>query len=191
MRKKRHVSVVLASAALAASILACNAPAPTPQAPPPTSALETPSVVPLQETPPSSPTQVTPEATPTNAPPTITPSATETALPTEPSTPSTARPTPAPPVSTGPLDFPEPARLDDWRPLPNGRYEATIILRITGGAPPYTIHHDTDVFTTDQMAPPIVFEAIGCSALVHTIVVESADGQSARHDYWIRPPWCE
>lgn len=191
MRKKWHTSVIVAFAALVASILACNAPAFTPQAPSPTAALETPSAVPLQETPLSSPTQATPEETPTTAPPTATPPATETPLPTEPSTPSTARPTPAPPVSTGPLDFPEPARLDNWRPLPDGRYEATIILHITGGAPPYTIHHDIDVFTTDQTDPPIVFEAIGCSALIHTIKVESADGQAAQHDYWIRPPWCE
>jgi hypothetical protein len=84
-----------------------------------------------------------------------------------------------------------PARLDSWRSLPNGAQEATIILHITGGAPPYTVHHDLDVFTTQEADPAIVFEARGCSALVHTIVVESADGQSVTHDYWIAVPWCD
>jgi hypothetical protein len=26
---------------------------------------------------------------------------------------------------------------------------------------------------------------------VHTITVESADGQRVGHDYWIPPPWCD
>ena len=83
-----------------------------------------------------------------------------------------------------------PARLDSWRSLSDGRQEATIILRITGGAPPYTIHHDLDVFTTWETNPAIVFKARGCIRIVHTITVESADGQSVSHDYAIAPPWC-
>ena len=84
-----------------------------------------------------------------------------------------------------------PAALDSWRSLGDGGYEATIILRITGGAPPYTIRHDQDVFITEELSPAIVFTASGCGALVHTIVVASADGQSVAHDYAIPPPWCE
>jgi hypothetical protein len=36
-----------------------------------------------------------------------------------------------------------------------------------------------------------VFTARDCGALVHTIRVESADGQNVEHDYWIQAPWCE
>jgi hypothetical protein len=198
MRKERYASMLLACIGLVATVLACNAPTPT----------QGPSLVgtPDAASPPS-PTQVPPEATPTTALPTATEATateatateatatqaapTETPSGTMPPTPSAARPTPAPPVSTGPLDFVVPGRLDAWQPLDNGGYEATIILNITGGAPPYTIHHDLDVFVTKEAAPAIVFEAQGCSALVHTIIVESTDGQSVTHDYWIPVPWCD
>jgi hypothetical protein len=187
MRTRWHTPMFLALIGLLASILACNAPAPTPQSPPPSI---TPDTVPPQETSLPSPTEVSPEPTPTTAPPTA--ATTESPLPTEsPPTPSTGRPTPAPPVSTGPLDFPVPTLLDNWQPTADGGYEATIILRITGGAPPYVVHHDMDTFITEEISPAIVFEARGCSALVHTIIVESADGQSVEHDYWIPAPWCD
>jgi hypothetical protein len=117
--------------------------------------------------------------------------ATETTTPTETALPPETTPRPTPPASTGPLDFAEPARLDSWRSLPDGAQEATIILHITGGASPYTVHHDLDVFTTWEADPAIVFEAQGCSALVHTIIVESADGQSVKKEYYIPAPWCE
>jgi len=81
--------------------------------------------------------------------------------------------------------------LDHWQPLADGKHEATIILHITGGAPPYTIHHDLSVFTTWEATPAIVFQAHGCSAMVHTIIVESADGQKVEHKYWIPTPWCD
>jgi len=89
------------------------------------------------------------------------------------------------------LDFTRPDRLDHWQLLPNGKYECQIILRITGGAPPYTVHHDLDVSTTWETNPALVFTAHGCGAIVHTIKVESADGQTAVHDYYIPSPWCE
>ncbi len=69
----------------------------------------------------------------------------------------------------------------------------TILIHITGGAPPFTIHHDVDVFETGERDAPIVFRH-GCGAIVHTITVESADGQSVTHDYWIPEevlPWCQ
>ena len=70
--------------------------------------------------------------------------------------------------------------------------EATIILHISGGAPPYTVHHDQDLVTTTwKTDPAIVFQARACNALVHTIIVESADGQTARNKYWIPVPWCD
>jgi serine/threonine-protein kinase len=93
------------------------------------------------------------------------------------------------PVSAGPLDFPEPTRLDAWEPA-EGDHEATIILHISGGAPPFTIYHDMTVFTTEEREYPLVFTASGCS-IIHSITVESADGQSVSHDYFIRSPWCD
>jgi len=81
--------------------------------------------------------------------------------------------------------------LDHWQPLADGGHECKIVLRITGGAPPYTVHHDLDVFTTWETNPAIIFTAHGCGALVHTIIVETADGQSVKHDYWIPAPWCQ
>jgi len=105
---------------------------------------------------------------------------------------TTVTPTPTTPVSTGPLDFAVPAELDRWQPLEDGEMEATIVLQITGGAPPYTVYHDASLVTTTwDSNPAITFQARGCSALVHTITVESADGQTARHDYWIPVPWCD
>ncbi len=84
-----------------------------------------------------------------------------------------------------------PTVLDHWQLLDNGEWEATILLHIKGGAPPYTIHHDQSVTTSWETTPEIVFQARGCGALVHTILVESADGQSVKHDYWIPIPWCD
>ena len=155
----------------------------------------------------STPTLVT-EATPLPAstePPTQPPqpaTPTEQPLPTSTLVPLTStveltvteqsEPT-SPPASSGPLDFAEPTRLDYWRVLDeqNGDYEATIILHITGGAPPYTVYQDeTLMITTWESDPQLIFVARGCGALVHTITVESADGQQVTHDYWIPAPWC-
>jgi hypothetical protein len=200
--KKNKAPLFLAFIGLVAGVLACNSPTTTREAPPPSMTPAAESTTPTQDTTLPSPTQTSPQVTPTVpestvaeptvAEPTVAePTATQTPLPTQPSTPSSGRPTPAPPVSTGPLDFPEPTRLDSYRPQTDGGFEATIILRITGGAPPYIVHHDMDTFATEEPNPAIVFEARGCSALVHTIIVESADGQRVQHDYWIAAPWCD
>ena len=185
MTKKRHTPAVLGLVALVASTLACNAPSPTPESP---SSVVTPTTT---ATLPSEGTLPSPIEVPVKSPASPLPTAATSPLPTQPSTPSEERPTPGTPVSTGPLDFPVPTRLDSWQTLPGGANEATIILRITGGAPPYVVHHDLDEFVTEGPNPAVIFEAQGCSALVHTIVVESADGQSVKHDYWIPPPWCD
>lgn len=122
------------------------------------------------------------------------PSATSTPSPAATVAPTAAvQPTPTTttesPVSTGPLDFPVPTRLDAWGPAEGG-YEATILLSISGGAPPFTIRHDTETSVTEQRNYPLVFRASGC-VIVHSITVESADGQSVSHDYFIRAPWCD
>lgn len=189
MRSKWYTYVYLAFVGLVVSILACNASTPVPQTPSPGVAPGPSSTLPPSETPLALPTQ------PTSQPATSTPTpqaVIRTLLPTVtglPAPTSPTRPTPIPPTSTGPLDFPAPTALDDWRPV-SDEYEVTIVLHIKGGAPPYTIHHDVDVFTTSETNPAIVFRARGCT-LVHTILVESADGQSVKHDYWIQPPWCD
>ena len=188
----RRYSLYLAFIGLVASILACNAPSqatPTSQAPPPSATSYVPTASPPQETALPTPTGTLPEATPTSAP-SATTETTPTSVSATAAPPPTATPTPTPPISAGPLDFIRPAGLDHWENLPDGRYECKIILQITGGAPPYTVHHDLDVFTTWESKPVIVFMAHGCGAMVHTIKVESADGQTVADDYWISPPWC-
>ena len=185
---RRYAWLALTSIGLVASILACNAPTSAPQAP-------TPTVTPYglatsrpQETLPPTPTQWFPS---THTPTPVQPMVTDTVLVPTATRPPTETPTPTPPISTGPLDFAKPERLEQWQSLPEGKYECKIILRITGGAPPYTVHHDLDVFTTWETRPALMFTAHGCGAIVHTIKVESDDGQSAMHDYWIPAPWCE
>ena len=189
MNNRHYVWMALALVGLVISILACNAPeraTPEPQPPSPTATSSVPNTSPPEEVPRSptpqadtepTPMPTTPAPTDTPSPPTDTPSPTPT-------------PTPTPPASAGPLDFPEPTALDSWQALGGDEYEATIIVRITGGAPPYTVYHDVTSFTTDETSAPIVFTASGCNALVHTIKVESEDGQSVSRSYYISPPWC-
>jgi serine/threonine protein kinase len=93
------------------------------------------------------------------------------------------------PASAGPLDFPVPTQLDGWETTDTG-HTATIVVHISGGAPPFVIHHDADVAVSNQRDYPIEFDVGGC-AIVHTITVESADGQSVSHDYYIRAPSCD
>ncbi|MDY6877680.1 MAG: hypothetical protein SWK90_15975 [Chloroflexota bacterium] len=187
---RRYSLMYLALIGLVASILACNAPeqvTPVPQAPSPTMTPYVPVTLSPQETMPSLPTESPTETllpTPTQwFPPTYTPTPEVTQLAATPTLTTTA--------STGPLNFSEPKTLDHWHSLSDGEYECKIILHVTGGAYPYTIHHDLDVFTVWEGKPEVVFTARGCSALVHTIIVESADGQSVKHDYWIPAPWCQ
>lgn len=92
------------------------------------------------------------------------------------------------PVSAGPLDFPEPTWLDGWQPVANGR-EVTIVVHISGGAPPFTVSHQGQSFQTQQRDYPLKFVVNRCE-IFGTIIVESADGQRVSHDYWIDAPWC-
>jgi hypothetical protein len=91
--------------------------------------------------------------------------------------------------SGGPLEFPTPERLDAWEATEGG-YRATIVVHISGGSAPFVVQHDLDVFMTSQRDYALVFMAAGCT-LNHTIRVDSSDGQSVSHDYWIPAPWCE
>jgi len=127
-----------------------------------------------------------PTSTPTRTPaPTPTATATRTPLPA-----ATAPPaSPTPPASAGPLDFDVPYQLESWRGA-GGGYEATIYIYINGGTPPFTVRHAADVIRTENRACTLVFTWSGCT-IINGITVESADGQSVTHDYFIRAPWCD
>ncbi|NLE99470.1 MAG: hypothetical protein GX601_00680 [Anaerolineales bacterium] len=68
----------------------------------------------------------------------------------------------------------------------------TIVVRISGGAAPFTVLHDTTTAGSgiQDRNYPLVFQASGCT-IVHSITVESSDGQRVSHDYWIHSPWCD
>jgi hypothetical protein len=166
----RRMPAIVTCVVLVPGLVACAGPATTaPTAVPEAPTVVVTSVVTL--TPEPTPAVVT--ATPEPTPVVVTVVVTETPIPpTETPTPPSETPLPGPrvtPTSAGPLSFPEPRNLDHWQPLADGEYECTIIVRITGGAPPYTVHHDLDAFTTWETDPAIVFKAQACSAIVHTI----------------------
>lgn len=194
MDRNRYTLMIFATCALIAASLACNAPV-EPTAPPAgVPDTVTPYVPPAETEPGEEPGTETdpapePSATPTpeiSPTPTITPTATATITPTR--APVTATPTQAP--SSGPLEFTPPTTLAHWEPIEGGGNRVTVAIQITGGAPPYTVHHDLESFTTYETNPTITYTAHGCGALVHTIKVESADGQEVSHGYYIGAPWC-
>jgi hypothetical protein len=127
-----------------------------------------------------------PEPSPTPSPtPRPTSGPTATPVPREP----TATPTPEPQESAGPLDFPTPIRLDGWSNVEGGR-RAEIHLNISGGAPPFKVYHDiTLIGETEERFFNLTFVTNECT-LNHSIRVDSADGQSVSHSYWIEAPWC-
>lgn len=192
MSVRRLTPIVLAAVVLVAGNLACNMPewpsgteAPaatvppgqTPQSPPgetqqPPPAGDTPQgETPTEEPPPPAPTNTPPPPAPTNTP------------------------EPEEPVSEGPLDFEEPTSLYHWEEAGGGKKRVVLKIAITGGAPPFTIKHDGLVDgTTMDREYFLEWELSGCTAIVHTIAVESADGQTATHDYYIGTdlqPWCD
>jgi hypothetical protein len=185
--KGRRIAVALLLLTLAA--LACNAPSAEPTVGP----TVTPFVPPAEETE-TEPAPTEPPEEPTSTPdpeePTETiPSATTTPTATVTSEPITPEPTTAP--SEGPLNFAIPSTLSDYQPTGEGDYRVTLVIEISGGAPPFTVRHDLEAFETTEREYPIVFRHSGCSAIIHTITVESADGQSATQDYYIPVPWCD
>lgn len=180
---ERRIFIGLALIGIVASILACNAPAPA-------APTESPVISPPQETGAPATIETPPEATPTSAPMATgsPPTATATATPT-------VTPTSAPPVSTGPLNFEEPYRIYSWESLPNGQKRVLIKIKITGGAPPFTISHEREIVgKTWEREYLVEFLRSGCTGIAYIITVESADGQSISKDYWIgtdEQPWCK
>ena len=189
--RKRCTLLILATAVLVASALACNAPArmSTPPPPPNTVTPYIPVTSPPQDaTSPPAPTEGASE--PTTSPE----SPTETATPTESAT-DTPEPTTAPtkPVSEGPLDFEEPRWVHAWAPAEGG-VVLTVTIKIIGGAPPFTVKHEGNVVgQTMNREFFFGFPWAGCKAIARNITVESADGQSKSKDYWLAGevlPWC-
>jgi hypothetical protein len=152
-------------------------------------------------------TPVAPEATspaetsapsPTDVPePTDEPTSEPTDTPEPTSTP-TVEPTQTPrpqPRSAGPLDFVQPEWVYMWERQPDGNVKVVIEVEISGGAPPFTVKHDGNVVgTTWERLYLVDFLHLGCAGVAHTLTVESADGQSVTHDYWLHPDrldWCE
>lgn len=195
MSDRRYAFVLLASAALVASVLACNPPNSTsaPQPPPATVTPYVPATASSQETQPPPATIPPQAASPEATSPSETPAATDTPQPTNTPRPAaTAKPTQ--PVSAGPLDFDPPTWIHSWEPLADGGVKAVIRIIIVGGAPPFTISHGPSVVgQTMQREYLIEFIRHGCSGIPQSITVESADGQSVKKDYWIgadQQPWC-
>lgn len=193
MRDKRYASMLLAFVLLLASILACNAPRPTPRVPLPPPA----TVTPYTPATPSSPDELQPPPTEPETELTATPEqppATDT-LPPPPATEKPA-PTPSPTeaVSEGPLDFDEPRWIHGYEKLPDGGIKVAVIITIIGGAPPFTIKHEGDlVGETVEREYVIQYPRHGCSPIVYNITVDSADGQSKVKEYYIHTdlqPWC-
>lgn len=192
---KRYPLIYLALTVLVAGVLACNAPTPTtsiPQ-PPPTVTIYIPPTSPPQGTPSPPPPEASPEATITPTSPEATETPTQTPPPPTPTTPP-ATPTPTTPVSEGPLDFEKPTWIVNWEPLEDGENRVVVMIRIIGGAPPFTVIHEHEVVgQTWEREYYIEFLRRGCSGIAYEIIVESADGQSVKKGYWIggdQQPWC-
>lgn len=193
MLNKRCALILLAVAALVTSILACNPPGRTePKPPPDTVTPYVPATAQSQDAPPSEqpadvPSEGEPE-TPVEPTETSTPSpfpATSTPAPTK---------TPTPPVSEGPLDFEEPRWVHAWEPREGGVW-VTVKVKIVGGAPPFKVYYDGALHGESMEREYLLkFAASGCGQIVHNITVESADGQSKSHDFWLggdKLPWCD
>jgi hypothetical protein len=195
MTNKRCIlvfSILVVTAVAASACFSAPVAAPTEGVPP--------TVTPVAPAAPSLPKETstplptgTPKPTDKPAPgPTDTPAPTVTATATTEPT-STLRP--QPPKSTGPLDFPQPEWVYMWEKQPDGNVKVVVKVEITGGAPPFTIKHDGNVVgKTWERLFLLDFLHLGCSGIGHTITVESADGQSVTHDYWLqvdRLDWCK
>jgi hypothetical protein len=191
MANKRCILRFLILVVTATAISACSSAgqvSPTEGAPP--------TVTPVAPEATSPPTEMS-APPPTNTPeptdePTSGPTDTPEPTPTEtPEPTSTPRPRPR---SAGPLDFVQPEWVYMWERQPDGNVKVVVKVEISGGAPPFTIKHDgAAVGTTWERLYLLDFLHLGCTGIAHTITVESGDGQSVTHDYWLnvdRMDWC-
>jgi cell division septation protein DedD len=132
-------------------------------------------------TPTETPT-VTPTATDTPTPtetPTATPTATATNTPRPPTRAPTATQTPIP----GPLDFEY--ELKDFYFTPDGgKWRATLVIKVTGGRPPYKYTMD-EIF--ELPGPESEIEWNTGAAMVRSIQVIDANGTKVSKDFY-EPP---
>jgi hypothetical protein len=125
---------------------------------------------------------VTPTSTTTPTPtetPTITPTPTSTSTPRPPTRVPTATPTPIP----GPLDFEH--ELQDFRfSSDGGKWQATLVIKVTGGQPPYKYTLD-EVIELPGPESPIEWNT--GVAMVRSIQVIDANGTKVSKDFY-EPP---
>jgi hypothetical protein len=209
---KHFAYILLALAALGASILACSPPipratfadmtpyVPTTPAPQETQQLsptDTPEATTEETSPPTLTDTPSPTATDTPTPaPTDTPlpTATDTPLPPPPTVAPEPTATPTPEATVAPLDFEPPQYVDSWEKK-GSTNKVVLRVNIVGGEPPFTVSHGPTVQgTTMDRVFFIEFEWSSCkSAMVQSITVESSDGQKVKKDYYIpvaNMPWC-
>jgi hypothetical protein len=196
MLTKRHTLIFIAAISLLASVLACNPPEPTgPKPAPDTVTPYVPATARPQDAPSPESSDTPSEGAPTDVPADSADTPTETFTP--PPATSTPAPTktPTPPVSEGPLDFEEPRWVHAWERREGGGVWVTVKVKIIGGAPPLTIYFDGGPHDeTTERDYLLKFPAEGCGQIVHTITVESADGQSKTDDFWLGGElllWCD
>ncbi len=195
MSNRRYVLIVLAVAALVAGILACNPPEPTGPKPAPDTV--TPYVPATAQSQDASPSEQPSDAPGEGEPTQVSAEPAETSMPSPPPATSTSAPTstPTPPVSEGPLDFEEPRWVHAWEHHAGGGVLVTVKVKIIGGAPPFTVYYDGGFHGESREREYLLdFPAQGCGQIVHTITVESADGQSKTDDFWLGGdllPWCD
>ena len=195
MPRKRYALLALAVSLLVVSAMACSLMPQTPTLlpPPDTVTPYVPATTPSENATSPPPTEGAPvePTTPPDESPTETPEPTET--PTEKPPQPTAEPTT--PVSEGPLDFEEPRWVHAYHKKPDGGVVMTVTIKIIGGAPPFTIKHDGNVVGTTMSREYFLgFDVAGCKGIAHNIIVESADGQNKKRDYWLGGdilPWCQ
>ncbi len=176
------VAVAVAGMMVAASALACNAPADTPVV---TGA-------------PSAGTGV-PPATESVTSPTPPPAETEAVSPTlsasPPGTPTVETPSPTPtptatqPAEVEPLEIGSPGfDMVDWSPLPGtGEWEGQLRITFSGGVPPYQFALEGNQPQDENL---LTLRWRNCKNAPLTVRVLSGDGQEARKQIWIESPYC-
>jgi len=183
----RKVSIIsLPFVVLAISVLACNAPKPTPS--PTVTSQAAPSTPQQKETSTVEPTQTStvtksPEATEEAI------TATVTAEATNPSSTATPTVTSTPPETGEPLVISSPGfEIADWQPLSEtGEWEGHLRAIFTGGVAPYTFALENN---TPQEENLLYIRWRKCRSAPLTIRVWSADGQEAHKGIWVVSPYC-
>lgn len=89
-----------------------------------------------------------------------------------------------------PLRFTGPYWVESYESAPDSGYRAYVSIDIHGGEPPFTVHHDLDIYRNQGRHVTMSTVEAGC-VINHTITVESADGQTYSQPYRLEAPWCD